>query len=109
MINQPIHEFADVVKGKAPYAYEMHKRQDDGKCIFLLDNNCSVYSIRPLICRFYPFELSTSEEGKYVFSVTSECPGVLCPDTEGVGTKLGVNYFKALFRLAKSLLIEKEF
>jgi len=108
IVNQPVKQFADPIEGKVPYIYEMHKKAEDGKCLFLQNNRCTIYSHRPLICRFYPFELSTSENGKYVFSVTLECPGVLCPDTLGVGMKMSANYFKTLFRLASILFNDEE-
>lgn len=103
IINQPISKFAKSIKGKEPYIYEMIKSVEDGKCVFLQDSRCRIYMHRPLICRFYPFELSTSDMGKYVFSVTLECPGVIYPDTKGVGMKVSANHFRTLFQLASIL------
>ena len=101
---QPISQFAHKTRGSAPYIFEMHKNPADGKCVFLKDNQCTIYSQRPLICRFYPVELTTDETGKHVFRVTLECPGVCCLDTVGVGKKLGEDYFRALLELADAEL-----
>lgn len=90
--------FASEISEKVPYVYEMHK-DPSGKCVFLQENCCTIYEARPLICRFYPFELSGDEKGNYSFRVTDECSGV-CPGTEGVGKKLAASYFRALLGLA---------
>ncbi|MCX8154028.1 MAG: YkgJ family cysteine cluster protein [Candidatus Bathyarchaeota archaeon] len=89
---QPLSEFAVKVKGKEPYTYEMKKV--DGKCVFFKNGGCKIYSIRPLVCRFYPFELKGAFDGKYLFLYTSECKGI------NKGGVLSKNYFKKLFRLA---------
>jgi Fe-S-cluster containining protein len=95
-----IKSFADETTNKAPYVYEMRKTAKEQKCVFLQNNECTVYEVRPLICRFYPFELS-KVVGVYKFEVTDECPGVLSLDTLiGVGKKLGGHYFRSLLELA---------
>lgn len=71
----PIREFATKTASRGPYAYEMKKTAQEGKCLFLENNNCRIYSLRPLICRFYPFELKSSENGQVRFSYTKDCPG----------------------------------
>jgi Fe-S-cluster containining protein len=32
------------------------KQTDQGKCRYLVDNKCSVYKTRPLVCRIFPLE-----------------------------------------------------
>jgi Fe-S-cluster containining protein len=91
---QPISAFAAKVQGKAPYSYEMKKTSKEAKCIFLKDNRCAIYALRPLICRFYPLELKTGANRKHEFLYTSECPGI------GNGKLLRENDFTRLFRLA---------
>ena len=88
-----VSEFSYNVHAKVPYEYEMKKSQE-GKCVFLRNSMCAVYEFRPLICRFYPFELK-SENGKTIFSFTDECPGL------GEGKNLSQVYFKTLFRQAQ--------
>jgi len=97
--NQQINVFADQISKKEPYIYEMHKNFE-GVCIFLQNNRCTIYAQRPLICRFYPFELSTDEKGIHTFSVTGECLGVRRP-SNGVGkNKLDKLFFDRLLELA---------
>jgi Fe-S-cluster containining protein len=72
----PISDFAAKSNEKTPYHYEMKKNETDGKCIFLKENRCSIYSKRPLICRFYPFGLVTNKDRRKIFYFTSECIGM---------------------------------
>ncbi len=92
--NQPVHDIASKIEGKEPYVYELKKNPIDGKCIFLLENRCTIYSKRPLICRFYPFGLEASREQQPVFFFTNECPGI------GRGTEMKENDFRKLLTQA---------
>jgi Fe-S-cluster containining protein len=94
---QPIVTFANRIEGRAPYVYEMRKNQT-GKCVFLNEDFCSVYALRPLVCRFYPFELKPKERGGHLFSFTDECPGI------GEGKRLTLEEFRDLIREAKDRL-----
>ena len=84
------HEFAKDVSGFEPYIYEM-KKTSGGKCFFLKNNRCTIYEIRPLICRFYPFELKNLGNNNYHFSYTNKCPGI------GNGPHLKRVFFENLF------------
>jgi Fe-S-cluster containining protein len=95
--NKHASSFASKIDGKTPYTYEM-KKSIDGKCIFLNENKCTIYSLRPLICRFYPFELTTDEKGKVTIRSTMECPAI------GTGKELKAEYFKKLYLLAQAEL-----
>ena len=95
--SKPAFMFASIIVGKEPYTYEM-KKTKNGACVFLADNLCTIYSLRPLICRFYPFELGKGESEGYQFSYTRECPGI------EKGRILGAQYFTKLFRLAQTRL-----
>jgi Fe-S-cluster containining protein len=90
---QPTSRFAVKINSAKPYTYEMKKR-DDGKCVFLENDRCTIYSVRPLICRFYPFELKSLGDKKYQFLFTEECPAI------GKGRMLSEGYFRKMFRLA---------
>jgi len=94
--SRPISKFAVEINSKVPYVYEIKKRAEDGKCIFLEQNRCTIYPLRPLICRFYPFELKSAHSGKHKFLFTEECPGI------NKGRMLGANYFRKMFRLAQA-------
>jgi Fe-S-cluster containining protein len=91
--SQPTSAFTVKIKDKAPYSHEM-KKTEEGKCVFLENNCCTIYTARPLICRFYPFELKTAHDGKHTFLYTTECPGI------NKGPMLSKNYFRKLLRLA---------
>jgi Fe-S-cluster containining protein len=99
---QLVTEFAVEICGKEPYAFEIKKTSEDGKCIFLADNHCTIYPLRPMICRFYPFELKPDEAERYRFFCTDECPGV------NKGKQLDEEYFRRLFQLACDRLDSSE-
>jgi len=92
-VGRPVSEFAERVKGREPYTYDMKKV--GGKCVFLAGHECTIYSVRPLVCRFYPFELKAAEKGQHEFHPTDECLGL------GKGKKLRKEHFRELFRLAQ--------
>lgn len=95
-----IRDFTTNLNGKTPYIYEMRKSKN-GKCVFLANNKCIIYEARPLICRFYPFELSLNHIGKYEFRATEECPGVHIQESQGIGKKLDLDFFIILLDLAR--------
>jgi Fe-S-cluster containining protein len=96
--DKPIGDFATPINGKRPYVFEMRKTPD-GKCVFLKDNKCTIYEIRPLICMFYPFELKTCESGVYSFRFTEECPGIFAANVEQ-NKALDREFFMELLNLA---------
>jgi len=83
--------FAEEIEGSEPYVYLM-KKTEDGGCVFLRDKSCSIYKIRPLTCRFYPFQLQEIGSNRYLFSYTDECPGI------GSGLCLKRSFFEGMFR-----------
>lgn len=94
----PKQNFTKQVAHKNPYYYEM-KKNSEGKCFFLKDNQCSIYTLRPLICRFYPFELKfEQEQNRHVFGFTIECPGI------NKGRLMVRKDFEEMFSLAQKKL-----
>jgi Fe-S-cluster containining protein len=91
---QPISKFTVKVEDKLPYVYEMAKTKEY-VCVFLKENQCTIYALRPLVCRFYPFELKTNEAGIPQFIATDECPGLR------KGRVISEQNFRRLFRLAR--------
>jgi len=85
-----LDEFAEEIEGFEPYIYQMRKTED-GNCVFLKDNSCSIYQIRPLICRFYPFQLKNLGNNRCAFAYTEECPGI------GEGPLLKRDFFERFF------------
>ena len=94
----PIQDFSKEIKNGTPYIYEMRKTPE-GKCVFLKDNQCSIYALRPLICMFYPFELKfEKDKGQHAFDFTLECQGI------NKGKLMTINGFEKLFMLAQERL-----
>ena len=89
-ISKGLNEFAEERNEADPFVYRMRKRE--GKCVFLRGNLCSIYDIRPIICRFYPFKLENLGRSRYAFSYTDECPGI------GEGAHLKRSFFEGLFK-----------
>jgi Fe-S-cluster containining protein len=87
--SKSLKDFAEKIRGYQPYVYRM-KKTADGKCVFLNGNSCTIYSIRPLICRFYPFQLESFGNNRYAFTYTEECPSI------GKGPELEKKYFAKL-------------
>lgn len=83
-------EFTTKIDGFEPYVYQM-KKTAEGFCFFLRDDSCSIYEVRPLICRFYPFQLQNRGNSHYLFSYTKECLGI------GKGPQLERRFFEELF------------
>lgn len=48
---------------------------EEGVCPFLVNARCSIYAIRPIICRLYPFTIAFSPRGE-LFVNLIRCPGV---------------------------------
>ncbi len=97
-LSRGVGEFALEVEGEKPFRYLM--RKDDGRCIFLRDGLCSIYELRPIICRFYPFKLERVWGKGLRFSHTEECPGI------GKGPRLRRSYFEGLLKLLEEDLEE---
>jgi len=88
-----IEEFAHRLGNSRPYEFELRKK--NSRCMFLNGVSCSIYSKRPLICRFYPFVLEQSKRGMLEFELPEhECQGV------GRGRKLTQDYYVRLLQIA---------
>ena len=96
-----INEFVEKISGYEPYIYEM-KKTEDGKCFFLENNLCSIYEIRPLICKFYPFQLRKIGNNRFSFSFTNKCTGI------GNGPRRRRVFFENLFGQALNAMEENE-
>ena len=47
----------------------------DGKCFFYRRGSCSIYELRPLDCRLFPFDIIEEKPGQFVWIVYED----LCP------------------------------
>ncbi len=52
------------------------KEQENFDCVFFIDGRCSVYPIRPLQCRSYPFWPSVVASREAWDAESSHCPGI---------------------------------
>jgi Fe-S-cluster containining protein len=99
--HKSVNNFAEKIDGFDPYV-SMMKKTENGKCIFLRDNLCTIYQTRPLICRFYPFELKETKNSEHIFGYTNECPAV------GKGPCVKKSDFERLFRMSMKTMMENE-
>jgi Fe-S-cluster containining protein len=86
-------EFSYALDGHSPY--ERRMRMIRGSCVFLKGSECSIYRIRPLICRFYPFSLTPSAEGEFHIGFDPACSGI------GKGVARDERFFTGLVTLAR--------
>lgn len=47
---------------------------DDDACVFLKDNRCSIYPVRPRACRLYPLTLDIDKDGQFQYLLCREKP-----------------------------------
>ena len=90
------HQFSIGLRGSFPYERRMKKI--GGRCVFLQGTRCSIYSERPLICRFYPFYLRRSADGRLHIGFDSACSGI------GRGKVRDADFFHSLVKLARKEL-----
>ncbi len=50
--------------------------KDNAQCIFLEDGKCSIYPVRPLQCRTFPFWPQNMKSEKRWAQTCQECPGI---------------------------------
>jgi len=83
----PVEQFAYETQDRT-YRYEM--RKSNGACYFLNGNRCILYDHRPLVCRFYPFEMRNEEGSLKILVAGQECVG------SSNGQQLGEDFFRRL-------------
>lgn len=76
------------------YDYSL-KERDDYSCIFLGDNGCSIYPVKPLQCSTYPFWDYLLSDKALFYAEKEVCPGV------GEGELHSEKEIKELLNLAK--------
>ena len=83
----PMEQFACETQDRT-YRYEM--RKPNGTCYFLTGDECRLYDHRPLVCRFYPFEMKNEECSLKILFAGAGCVG------GGRGQRLGERFFRRL-------------
>lgn len=74
------------------------KNRKDGSCIFLRTDEkrnayeCSIYEIRPILCRLFPFEIKRIDIGSFLFKILPYCNGLNDADGELVNKKFVVEH-----------------
>lgn len=53
----------DMLEGRLPI-YLLNTEGLDHACVFLKDGRCTVYEVRPYVCRIYPFGVRPGQRGK---------------------------------------------
>ena len=66
------------------------------RCRFLVDNQCSIYPVRPLQCRLYPFWSTILNDCKTFYS--EPCPGI------GKGEAMDISLIKTYYVLHRNFL-----
>ena len=62
------------------------KTREDGSCVFLTQNsnmeciNCSIYEVRPVLCRIYPFTIERLDQNKMAIKFIPCCKGLNNPE-----------------------------
>lgn len=74
------------------------KNRKDGSCIFLRTDakrnayECSIYEIRPILCRLYPFEIKTINTDSFLLKIIPCCNGLNDADGELVNKRFVVKH-----------------
>ena len=81
-------ESVDVAEGSSLLAHDRLKSRDDGSCVFLGSDDeqqrhvCNVYSVRPSLCRLYPFSFERLASNRFALKIIPCCLGLNSPEGE---------------------------
>ena len=55
--------------------YQMKRQENSNQCYFYRDNECTIYEIRPIDCRIFPYDIKLEKDGNYylVYYKSNEC------------------------------------
>ena len=113
-IGYDLNEFIEPAKrqyGNFPLTQSMIKDKGDGSCIFLrIDKKkdtykCSIYGIRPVLCRLYPFDFERINTNSFLLRIIPCCKGLNSLDGKLVNEKFITNH---LFDLVLEIIEETE-
>lgn len=80
--NLDINDFATPVDFSSMYndnslksLYQMKRQSNSNACHFYKDCHCSIYDIRPIDCRIFPYDIKLEKDGNYylVYYLTNNC------------------------------------
>ena len=55
--------------------YQLRRQKDSNNCYFYRNNQCTIYDIRPLDCRIFPYDIKLEKDGAYylVYYKSNNC------------------------------------
>ena len=55
--------------------YQLKRQKDNNNCIFYQENKCTIYDIRPIDCRLFPYDIKLEKDGNYylVYYKSNKC------------------------------------
>lgn len=55
--------------------YQMKRQDNSNSCYFYRDSKCTIYDIRPIDCRIFPYDIKLESDGNYylVYYLTNDC------------------------------------
>lgn len=55
--------------------YQMKRQSNSHSCYFYKDNKCTIYDVRPIDCRIFPYDIKLEKDGNYylVYYKTNNC------------------------------------
>lgn len=80
--NIDISDFAKTVDFAKMYGdktlkdlYQMKRQDNSNSCYFYRDSKCTIYDIRPIDCRIFPYDIKLESDGNYylVYYLTNDC------------------------------------
>lgn len=94
-----IEEFLEPANSnEAPHTIGVMKSNKNGSCVFLeFDTQqnrykCGIYSVRPMLCRIYPFKLEKLDANRFVLKIIPCCLGLNNPEGEILDEKFVRNH-----------------
>ena len=82
------------------------RKREDGSCIFLKFDErlqayeCSIYDVRPALCRIYPFDFERINSNSLMLKFIPCCSGLNDPDGEIIDRKFIAKYLlDAIFEI----------
>lgn len=80
--NISVEEFANRINFSKMYddaslkeLYQMRRQENNNKCYFYKNNQCTIYEIRPIDCRIFPYDIKLENDGNYylVYYKSKDC------------------------------------
>lgn len=77
-----IEDFANKIEFSKMYKdyslkelYQMKRQENNNQCYFYKNNQCTIYEIRPIDCRIFPYDIKLENDGNYylVYYKSKEC------------------------------------